>query len=122
MTDKNITKLINRFPSIFNDNFIIECDDGWYDLIFDLCRDIQHEINNSGCNQVTAVKVKEKFGLLHFVADGGNEVTEAMISKYKKVSGDVCEITGGKGYMHQNNGWLKTLSLQTGIIFGFKKV
>lgn len=121
MTDKNNKKLCNRFPDIFSENFYFECDDGWFDIIFNLCKDMQHEINNSGCEQVIAAQVKEKFAGLRFYVSGGNQVTDAMIDKYCKMSRETCEITGGKGYTCQKNGWYKTLSTQSAILLGFKK-
>lgn len=121
MTDKNTNKLIKKFPNIFKDLKYIECDDGWFDIIYNLCKDIQQEIDNSGCEQVIAAQVKEKFAGLRFYASGGNEVTDAMIEKYCKLSRETCEITGGKGYTCQKNGWYKTLSTQSAILLGFKK-
>jgi len=121
MTEKNTKKLINRFPDIFRNISYIECDDGWFDIIYNLCKDLQHEINNSGCEQVVALQVKEKFAGLRFYASGGNEVTSAIIDKYAKLSMDTCEITGGKGYLCEKYGWYKTLSTQSAILLGFKK-
>ena len=121
MTEKNTKRLIERFPRIFRDNFYFECDDGWFDIIFDLCRDMQQEVNNSGCEQVVAAQVKEKFASLRFYVSGGNEVTYAMIEKYSKQSMEVCEVTGGRGYTCQKNGWYKTLSPESAILLGFKK-
>ena len=121
MTDKNTEKLINRFPNIFKENFYFECDDGWFDIIFNLCKDVQNEINNSGCEQVVAAQVKEKFAGLRFYSSGGNEVTDAIINKYAKLSSDACEVTGGKGYLCEKLGWYKTLSTQSATLLGFKK-
>ena len=121
MTEKNTKRLIERFPRIFKDNFYFECDDGWFDIIFDLCKDMQQEVNNSGCDQVIAAQVKEKFASMRFYASGGNEVTYAMIDKYSKLSMEVCELTGGRGYTCQKNGWYKTLSPESAILLGFKK-
>lgn len=121
MTEKNEQKLINRFPKIFSENFCFECDDGWFDIIYDMCRDIQQEVNNSGCEQVVAAQLKEKFAGLRFYSSGGNEVTHAMIEKYSKLSSQTCELTGGKGSIHEKNGWYKTLSTQSAILLGFKK-
>lgn len=121
MTDKNTEKLINRFPNIFEENFYFECDDGWFDIIFDLCKDVQQEVNNSSCQQVVAVQVKEKFAGLRFYASGGNEVTDAIISKYTKLSSQTCEVTGGRGYLCEKHRWYKTLSTQSAILLGFKK-
>ena len=122
MTDKNTEKLINRFPNIFKENFYFECDDGWFDIIFNLCKDIQQEINSSGCEQVVAAQVKEKFAGLRFYSSGGNEVTRAMIEKYSKLSSQTCEVTGGKGSTYEKNGWYKTLSTQSALLLGFKKL
>mgnify|MGYP003673022162 FL=1 len=121
MTDKNTEKLINRFPNIFEENFYFECDDGWFDIIFDLCKDVQQEVNNSSCQQVVAAQVKEKFAGLRFYASGGNEVTDAIINKYSKLSSETCEMTGGKGYLCEKHRWYKTLSTQSAILLGFKK-
>ena len=121
MTDKNTEKLINRFPNIFKENFYFECDDGWFDIIFNLCKDIQQEINNSGCEQVIAAQVKEKFAGLHFYSSGGNEVTRGMIEKYSRLSSETCELTGSRGYLCENHGWYKILSTQSSLLLGFKK-
>ncbi len=121
MTEKNTKKLVERFPKIFGKSFNFECDDGWFDIIFDLCRYMQQEVNNSGCEQVVAAQVKEKFAGLRFYSSGGNEVTHAMIEKYSKLSSQTCEVTGGKGSVHEKNGWYKTLSTQSAILLGFKK-
>ena len=121
MTDKNTEKLINRFPNIFKENFYFECDDGWFDIIFNLFNYMQQEINNSGCEQVVAAQVKEKFAGLRFYSSGGNEVTHAIIEKYSKLSSETCEITGGKGYLHEKNGWYKTLSIQSAALLGFNR-
>ena len=121
MTDKNAQKLKDKFPKIFDKDFYFECDDGWFDIVFNLCKDVQQEINNSGCEQVVAAQVKEKFAGLRFYAGGGNEVTSAMIDQYAKLSYETCEMTGGKGYLCKNNGWFKTLSTQSSLLLGFKK-
>ena len=121
MTDKNTEKLINRFPNIFEENFYFECDDGWFDIIFDLCKDVQQEVNNSSCQQVVAAQVKEKFAGLRFYASGGNEVTDAIINKYSKLSSETCEMTGGNGYLCEKHRWYKTLSTQSALLLGFKR-
>ena len=121
MTDKNAQKLKDKFPKIFDKDFYFECDDGWFDIVFNLCKDVQQEINNSGCEQVVAAQVKEKFAGLRFYAGGGNEVTRAMIDKYAKLSSETCEVTGGKGHLCEKHGWYKTLSTQSALLLGFKK-
>lgn len=121
MNEKITKRIIEQNSKIFAPNFYFECDDGWADIIFNLCKELQQEIDNSGCEQVVAAQIKEKFAGLRFYSSGGNEVTDAIIDKYAKLSSDTCELTGGKGYLCEKLGWYKTLSTQSAILLGFKK-
>ena len=121
MNEKTTQRIIEQNPKIFAQDFYFECDDGWADIIFNLCKELQQEIDNSDCEQIVAVQVKEKFAGLRFYAGGGNEVTRAMIDKYAKLSSETCEVTGGKGHLCEKHGWYKTLSTQSALLLGFKK-
>lgn len=121
MKDKNTKKLLKKFPHIFNKDFSFECNDGWFDIIFDLCRELQREVEISNCPQVVALQVKEKYGSLRFYIQGGNGVVDEIIRKYEIISSKTCEFTGGKGTLHEKNGWYKTLSTQSALLLGFNK-
>lgn len=68
-------KLVEKYPIIFQEYggdprhtcmaFGIECGDGWFDLIEQLCEDITKLIGNKNC-KIIAQQVKEKFGGLRF--------------------------------------------------------
>ena len=64
-------KLINKHPWIFDMGgniknnglmFGIQCDDGWYWLIDQLCSQIQKYIDDNELPQVVASQIKEKYG------------------------------------------------------------
>lgn len=60
------------------------------------------------CPQVEAVQIKEKFGGLRFYVDGGDAVTEGMITIAECMSAVTCEECGSPGILG-GRGWLKTL-------------
>jgi hypothetical protein len=87
MKESNENTLVKRFPKIFKDYrtdprqspmaFGFECGDGWFQLIYDLCSDIESICKESGI-EVTAVQVKEKFGGLRFYFH--NTIKETFLS------------------------------------------
>lgn len=76
------------------------CGDGWFDLIDQLCGNIQSYIDNNkhlNVPQVTVDQVKEKFGTLRFYVTGGNELIRGMIWFAESMSGRICETCGAPG-------------------------
>ena len=91
----------------------MECDDGWFDLLMELCSKLE-EINNSGNGRVVATQIKEKFGELCFyyytenmTKEEHNKVYE-IVSEAEQRSWDICEICG-KPATHTTKGWIKRL-------------
>ncbi len=131
------SKLWETYPKIFSASqsedgewmgLFCECDDGWYEIINSLCRNIQHTIdwnNATGefskyspkedlIEQVIASQIKEKFGGLRFYYDGGYK-SEAllgdilgMVAMAEAISLKVCETCGSPGKLKKLNGWYKT--------------
>jgi len=128
-------KLFERFPKIFVEKDMtpqescmhwgITCGDGWFDLLNNMCSEIQ-ELCDKNKVQVVAKQVKEKFAVLTFyyeiVGDGvDRETVYEIIKKYREKSVQTCEETGGVGTIHIRNGSLmKTLNPNTAILLGFK--
>ena len=86
------------------------CGDGWFDLIDQLCSNIQNYIDqNKHLNvpQVTVDQVKEKFGTLRFYVTGGNELIQGMIWFAESMSGRICETCGAPG-KRQGQGYIYT--------------
>jgi hypothetical protein len=108
-----------------------ECSDGWYNIINQLCANIQHHIdwsikNNSWdiewnkehpdeqrevrevVSQVVAVQIKEKFGTLRFYYDGGDAEIRGMTRMAESMSSVTCEECGNPGKT-RGGGWVRTL-------------
>ena len=110
MNKENTQALFARFPELFagkdmsiKENlmpFGFECGDGWFDLIWKLCEDI--EATNE---KVLALQVKEKFGGLRFyVTTGSNKVLD-LINEAEAKSMTICERCGKLGILHQQGWW-----------------
>ena len=137
MNEKLQSDLVKAYPNIFKNiggdktvtcmHWGIECNDGWYDLIYCLCHSIQRhcQIQNTRYIhatdkyeflvegdpeyvQVVAAQVKEKLGTLRFYVDGGDAATEGMIQMAEAMSGRVCELCGSPAKTSRDSGWLHT--------------
>lgn len=126
MNEEKEKMLIEEYPKIFADVYKdpkttcmywgLECRDGWYDLIEQLCQSLQWMTDKNHYPQVIADQVKEKFGTLRFYYHlEGDKITEAhdayiagMISFAESMSAMICESCGAKGEC-RTGGWIQTL-------------
>ena len=70
MTEKLIQKLRKRYPKIITCKTVIACDDGWYDLISEMCVDIQNSINAFSADQIEIVSLdKSTTGRLQVITN-----------------------------------------------------
>jgi hypothetical protein len=120
--------LCQRYPKIFVNRhgdpketlmcWGFECGDGWYNIINQLCSNIQHHVDwaqeqkekygrGEGCSQVVAVQIKEKFGTLRFYTNGGNDQIYGMIRMAESMSAVTCEECGAPGKM-RGRSWIYT--------------
>jgi hypothetical protein len=118
-------KLCEAYPLIFADRhksmtvtcmcWGFECGDGWYNIIDQLCYNIQHHIDYNkrrqgvgveleDIPQVVAVQVKEKFGSLRFYYDGGDDFISGLVAMAESMSTVTCMTCGKPGTM-QKEGW-----------------
>ena len=129
--------LCEKYPKIFANRHAdmrttamcwgFDCGDGWFDILNQLCANIQGHIDwknssrerllkNNPHNmkipdevpQLVASQVKEKFGTLRFYTDGGDDVTRGMVHMAESMSAVTCEQCGNKGKMREG-GWIRTL-------------
>jgi hypothetical protein len=89
-----------------------ECGDGWFNIIDQLCANIQSHIDWKNKEkeivpQVTVVQVKEKFGGLRFYYDGGDDYINGLSSMAESISELTCE-TCGNPVKRQGGGWVYT--------------
>lgn len=129
-------QLYDKYPSLFIDKdksitescmgWGCEHDDGWFDILNNLChRIIQHERNLKYANDyhwkeygeptreyyyykpVKFTQIKEKFGGLTIYHDGGDDYISGLIDMAESISFTVCEVCGDKGEPNKE-GWIKT--------------
>ena len=122
MNKENTEKLINDFPELYRGHkqpptenlmcFGFECSDGWFQLIYDLSKQL-----SEACPRVKATQVKEKFGTLRFYIEGvqkdKSELVYQLIDKAESKSGTTCESCGDdkttKTKSTKGSYWVKTL-------------
>ena len=108
MNIEKVEKIRADFPKIFTRKRNFECGNGWFDLIYKLCLDLEAECTRLGKTDdewIEAVQVKQKFGQLRFYycvsGDDGNlnELTLLAMDK----SAEICETCGLKGEMRDDD-------------------
>ena len=114
MNEKNTKRLLKDFPKLYRQYNLpmtetcmcwgFDCEDGWFDLIYDLSQKL--EIVNPECE---ASQVKEKFGGLRFYTDSCNEEGHKLIREYQAKSYTICEVCGKPGKLREDIGWIRTL-------------
>lgn len=129
--------LCEKYPKLFTNRnapmtetcmcWGFDCGDGWYNIINQLCNNIQSHIDwrNSQrelllkdnpynrpipdeIHQVVVDQVKEKFGTLRFYYHGGDDVIDGMVRMAESMSSVTCE-TCGKPGKTRSGGWIRTL-------------
>lgn len=131
--NKNLTeKLIDRFPYIINPDNIglqwgtgIDCNDGWYNLIYTLLEKIEevYKRNNRSMDDFIVEQIKEKYGELRFYATTDLKEAFDLIDEYENLSATICENCGKSGSLHTNsNRYMLTLCEDCAIKEGFKRV
>lgn len=116
MTDELEHKLVTSFPTIFTNTreyngyqiWNVDCGDGWFNLLFTLCGQIQHYIDHAKIFSFRAVQVKEKFGGLRFYVVGADERIRGLIAMAEAMSYKICERCGNAG-KPTSEGWVVTL-------------
>lgn len=107
------TKLVARWPKWFNVNgsiqrtlmpFGFECGDGWFDIIWRLCENI----DSLAGPEFEVMQVKEKFGGLRFYTYNGSPEIDKMIEQAESESYKTCEVCGEPG-KPQGKSWIKTV-------------
>ena len=77
-----------------------ECGDGWFDIIYDLSRDIETQLKKEPkgiAEQFTVEHVKEKFGTLTYYAHSVSEAISRFIRQARAKSEVTCESCGKPG-------------------------
>lgn len=107
MTDDKANILKIKYPKIFSEDFYFECDDGWFDMLDELCFKVQSYVDDfDNVNQAVAAQVKEKFGGLRFYIDDGDDYIYNLINEAENKSHVICEACGQPGSIKKLGHWL----------------
>lgn len=107
----------------------IECDDGWFFLLDNLCNGIQSHIDHrqesidkgfaqpeeKPIPQVVAKQIKEKYAALRFYYNGGDDYIRSIVQFTENISLKTCELCG---VMNEEVGqtvkcgWIQTLCIK----------
>lgn len=93
--------LRENYPRVFEELGFIDCGDGWFKLICDLCDKID--------GYAVASQVKEKWGGLRFYIHGAPDWVHDEIDKAEDASFFTCEICGEPGVLRTDRTWIRTL-------------
>jgi hypothetical protein len=88
-----------------------ECDDGWFEIIDNLCLELTEYCKKHDIEIPEVVQVKEKFGGLRFYLGGIHkdhfDAIYKIISKAEGLSYVTCEVCGLPGKPNKE-GWIRT--------------
>lgn len=112
------SKLYLRFPGIFKGRnkpmteslmtFGFECGDGWYNLIYTLCEELEKQARTEDVPLPEAQQVKQKLGGLRFYVVGATREMLDLIDAAETRSEALCEICGDQAERFSDRGWIKT--------------
>lgn len=132
MNEENTKKLFDKFNFFHPEtpvteslmSFGFECGDGWFQLIWNLCenleKQIEEELNELNPKEATKAllnndysfkvqQVKEKFGGLRFYISSGSDEIYNLIEEAENKSETICETCGKPGLLSNDRGWVSTL-------------
>ena len=117
MNKKNTETLLKDFPKLYRQYYLpmtetcmcwgFDCDDGWFDLIYELSKKLKIASPNT-----EAVQVKEKFGGLRYYFTSTTEEGAKLIRNAEEKSYHICEVCGKKGVLREDLPWMRTLCLK----------
>lgn len=101
-------QLKSKYPKILTGGRFryFEVGDGWYELLDEALGKIQSRVDESGCPQVVADQIKEKFGTLRFYKSGGDDACKEFITEAEGKSAKTCDTCGKPGAMVRGS-WIR---------------
>lgn len=111
-------RLFDKYPNLFVQKDLdptqtlmcygLNCGDGWFNIVDNLCKLIQKELDAKQIDNVEIVQVKEKFGTLRVYLNNYNDRIRGLVSFAEAMSGCICETCGLPG-KPTTSGWIKTM-------------
>jgi len=112
MTPENQQKFYIAFPNLFKTECYLQCNDGWFDILYDLCGKLENLLNKYLENDLSddelslvpyVTCIKEKFATLRFYISSDDESFtyindfNQLIKKAELKTAKICEICGNQG-------------------------
>jgi hypothetical protein len=113
MKEDDIIKIETDFSDIFNGSIFLECNSGWFKIIYEALSKIQEHVRelynakHIESKEIVVTQIKEKYGTLRIYMSSEDDVIEDIISKAHKKSSKTCEICGKRGKI-RGSSWLYT--------------
>lgn len=112
-------KFFDRFDFVYTSGdlredlmvFGFECDDGWKDILWELCEKIEIELQTTlevPEYPFRLLQVKEKYGTLRVYSNWETEKIGDLIREAEEKSSRTCEVCGAPG-SRSGDFWIKTL-------------
>jgi len=111
--------LYTKYPKLFRQKDLsmqqtcmcwgCSCGDGWYQILENLCSDIQKHLQANPEVTMEFSQIKEKYGGLRIYIDGGDDHIDGLIDMAEAISYKTCEECGSEQGSIRNRGWMKTL-------------
>jgi len=107
--DMNLqNKILSDFPHLFPDAGrrlmgLIDCGNGWFDLIYELCKKLEVEITSVDWPErfkLHVNQIKEKFGGLRFYMNQSTTRMDDLITIAEHKSENMCEVCGSTGRIY----------------------
>lgn len=93
--------LLEKYPKIFIKSEGIFCEDGWYNIIDNLCQKIQSYVDREEDTQTRIFKITNQYGGLHINAFTDSiDAIEDYIEEAETLAATTCEYTGLPGELH----------------------
>lgn len=109
MTAQLESALANEFSFIQRD-LAIECQDGWYTLIREMCGEIAAAYGAADRTvDIVVEQIKEKYGQLRFYYHPWDPLIEDIVERYEDRSAYICESCGAPGCLRTDLFWVQTL-------------
>lgn len=106
-------ELNTPYPTTSLMSFGIDCDDGWFNILYDASAKIEAEILKEPADYRAAYRaeqIKEKFGGIRLYMLASNDRIESIIRELERQSFNTCEFCGSPGTATENGrGWIKTV-------------
>ena len=111
MKSENYKKLHEDFPSLvgyYGRGCDIACGDGWYELLYKLCGDLEVTAKKQGID-LAITYIKEKWGAMDVFLSSGTDEMYVLVDSARVASTKICEACGKPGKTRNMNGWFSTL-------------